>query len=240
MADFPEALPHGPLAEEFTDVFFVTGQMRTEFPEFPGVPWIFNRNMVVVREGSSLTLVNSVRLSDEGLGQLEALGSVDHLVRIGALHDRDDAFYLDRYRPTYWVTRGIEPDGLRPDRELSADGPTPFADCTVVEFSTTTSPEAVLIVERDGGIAVACDALQNWVEPDEHFDDATVELMGTLGFWQPANIGPLFAMRNAPTADDYQRLLDTGFRHALCGHGSPLRDRAADDYAATVERMFAS
>lgn len=240
MGTFPEALPHGPIEEVFPDVFFVTGEMRTTFPEFPGVPWVFNRNMTIVREGTSLTLINSVRLDAQGLAALDALGEVEHLVRIGALHDRDDAFYVDRYHPTYWAIRGIVPEGLSVDKHLAPGGETPFGGCTVFEFTTTAKPEGVLIVDRAGGIAVACDALQNWIKPDGFFTDETVELMGSLGFWQPANIGPLFALRNDPKAEDYERLLEIPFRHALCGHGEPLRDSAHEDYAATVDRTFAS
>jgi hypothetical protein len=240
MATFPEALPHGPIEEVFPDVFFVTGEMRTMFPEFPDVPWVFNRNMTIVREGGALTLINSVRLDEQGLAALDALGEVEHLVRIGALHDRDDAFYVDRYHPTYWAIRGIVPEGLSVDKRLVPGGETPFGGCTVFEFTTTAKPEGILIVDRAGGIAVACDALQNWVKPDEFFSDDTVELMGSLGFWQSANIGPLFAMRNDPKAEDYERLLEISFRHALCGHGEPLRDSAHEDYAATVDRTFAS
>lgn len=239
MTSFPESLPHGSIEEVFPDVFFVTGEMRTEFPEFPDVPWVFNRNMTIVREGTALTLINSVRLDDRGLAALDALGTVEHLVRIGALHDRDDAFYIDRYHPTFWATDGIEPEGIAVDRRLVPGGDTPFGDCTVFRFTTTAKPESILIVDRAGGIAVACDALQNWVAPDQFFDDATIELMKTLGFWQPANIGPLFAMRNDPKADDFERLLAIPFRHALCGHGEPLRDHAHEQYSATVDRMFA-
>jgi hypothetical protein len=239
MTTFPEALPHGSIDEVFPDVFFVTGQMRTTFPEFPDVPWVFNRNMTIVREGASLTLINSVRLDENGLAALDALGAVEHLVRIGALHDRDDAFYVDRYHPTYWATQGIEPVGLSVDKRLVPGGDKPFNDCTIFEFTTTAKPEGILIVNRAGGIAVSCDALQNWLKPDEFFEDDTVELMGTLGFWQPANIGPLFAMRNEPKREDYLRLLDLPFHHALCGHGEPLRDSAHEDYAATVDRTFA-
>jgi hypothetical protein len=240
MTTFPEALPHGPIQEVFTDVFFVTGEMRTSFPEFPDVPWVFNRNMTIVREGDALTLVNSVRLDEHGLAALEQLGTVEHLVRLGALHDRDDPFYLDRYRPTYWAARGVEPEGLEVDVELVPGGRTPFDGCVVFEFTTTAIPECVLVVDRDGGIALACDALQNWVKPDEFFTKDTIELMRTLGFWQPANIGPLFAMRAEPEADDFRRLLQHQFRHALCGHGEPLRDTAHEDYDATIHRIYAT
>ena len=240
MVAFPEALRHGPIEEVFPDVFFVTGETHTTFPEFPDVAWVFNRNMTIVREDDSLTLINSHRLGEEGLAELESLGTVRHLVRLGAHHDRDDPFYADRYRPTVWAAPGIELDGIAIDRVLAAGGETPFSGSTVFVFETTAHPEAILVVDRAGGIAVSADALQNWVQPDEFFDEPTVELMGRLEFWQAANIGPLFALRSAPQAEDYRRLLELPFRHALCGHGEPLRDTAREDYAATLERTFAS
>jgi hypothetical protein len=238
VATFPEALPHGPITEPFTDVFFVTGQMCTTFPEFPGVDWAFNRNMVIVREGDDLTLINTVRLDDDGLAALEALGNVSHVVRIGALHDRDDPFYVDRYSPTFWTLPGIEPDHAV-DRRLVPGGPTPFADCTVFAFETTQLPEGVLVIEREGGIAVGCDALQNWLEPDEHFNAETIEIMTGAGFFQPTNFGPLFMMRSQPEASDFERLLTLEFRHALCGHGEPVRDTAHEAYSARAQQTFA-
>ncbi|HEX9257911.1 MAG TPA: hypothetical protein VF855_00135, partial [Acidimicrobiales bacterium] len=195
MAEFPEVLPHGPIEELFDGIFFVTGQMCTQFPEFPGVDWSYNRNMTVVRDGDELTIVNSVRLTDDGLAELEALGRVTNLVRIGALHDRDDAFYVDRYHPRYWTMPGIEPEDITVDARLTPGGDTPFAGCTVFAFETTNLPEGILVVDREGGVAISCDALQNWIEPDEYFDDGTTKLMGELGFWTPANFGPLFMIR---------------------------------------------
>lgn len=237
---FPEALPHGPIRELFDGVFFVTGQMQTSFPEFPDVDWSFNRNMIIVRDEDELTLINSVRLTEEGLEQLEALGRVTHLVQIGALHTRDDPFYAKRYSPTFWTVPGIEHQELDIDHRLLPMGPTPFLDCSVFLFDTTELPEGVLIIERDGGIAVGCDAIQNWTEPDEHFTDATTDLMTELGFFQEANFGPLFMMRSKPGASDFQRLLEMPFRHALCGHGDPLLDIAHEAYVARAEQVFSS
>jgi len=237
---FPEALPHGPIREVFDDVFIVTGQMQTSFPEFPDVDWSFNRNMIIVREDGDLTLINSVRLTDEGLEELEGLGRVAHLVQIGALHTRDDPFYIDRYSPTFWAAPGIEHEAIKVDHHLFPMGPTPFLDCSVFVFETTALPEAVLIIERDGGIAVGCDALQNWTEPDEHFTDDTIELMTELGFFQEANFGPLFMMRSSPQSSDFDRLLAMPFRHALCGHGDPLNDIAHEAYVARAAQVFNS
>ena len=66
---FPPALPHGKLEQLFDDLFFVTGTMKMKSP-----PLTFSRNMTILREGNSLTLINSVRLDEDGLAQLDALG----------------------------------------------------------------------------------------------------------------------------------------------------------------------
>ena len=78
-------MSHGPFEAIFPDLFRVEGQ----FELLRGVR--IGRNMIVVREGSDLTLINAVRLTPEGEAELEALGTVRHLVKIGAFHDADDA-----------------------------------------------------------------------------------------------------------------------------------------------------
>ena len=104
MDHLPPALAHGALEEVFPGVFFVTGMMKTKLM---GADWQFSRNMTVVREGTALTVINSVRLDDAGLAKLEAVGRVTNVVRIGSLHGRDDAFYKTRYNATFWAPPGI-------------------------------------------------------------------------------------------------------------------------------------
>src|ERR1700742_3063575 len=104
MKQFPPALHHGRLEEVFPDIFFVTGEMQTVLK---GAPFQFSRNMTVVRDADALTLINTVRLDDAGLGQLDALGRVVNVVKIGSLHGRDDAFYKARYGATFWAAPGM-------------------------------------------------------------------------------------------------------------------------------------
>jgi hypothetical protein len=232
----PAALPHGRLEEIFPDVFFVTGMMKTALL---GADWQFSRNMTVMRDGDALTLINSVRLDDSGLAQLDALGRVVNLVKIGALHSRDDAFYRARYGATFWAMPGMTHEhGLVVDRELSPSGEMPFAGCSVFDFRTTKLPECILRIDRAGGILVACDSLQNWLEPDEFFSDESRQMMTEMGFFQSANLGPVWMKVSEPQAPDFVRLRALPFRHALCGHGAPLRNTAADAYAATFQRAF--
>ncbi len=236
MSEFHPALPHGALEEVFPDVFFVTG---TRKGELLGGHWHFSRNMTVIRHGGDLALVNSVRLGDDGLAALEALGNVRHVIRIGALHGMDDAFYLDRYDAEYWAPDGLSEEyGIEPDHVLRDGEAGPFPGTSFFGFAHSKLPEFIVKVDREGGILVACDALQNWREPDEFFSDESRAMMTEMGFFTPANVGPVWRQVNEPGAADFERLLGLEFRHALCGHGEPLRDTARDDYRITFGALF--
>ncbi len=87
-------MPHGDIRQIFKDVFFVTGTNKIHHE---GIDIQTSRNMTIVRSGSELTLINTVRLNEEALQKLDALGVVTNIVRIGAFHGRDDAFYQNRY-----------------------------------------------------------------------------------------------------------------------------------------------
>lgn len=231
---FPSALAHGAIEEVFSDVFVVSGAMKTVLMD---LDWKFSRNMIIVRDGERLILINSVRLNDEGLAQLDQLGKVTDVIRLGALHDRDDAFYLDRYQAQHWVMPGLETG--ENVKLLGQDSPLPIGDASVFRFETTKIPEGILHLDRDGGILVACDALQNWLSPDEHFCDVSKERMQGMGFFTPANIGPVWLQAAEPAADDFNRVKALNFRHALCGHGEPVKDTAHEAFSATFDRIFA-
>jgi hypothetical protein len=229
-----DALPHGQIDEVFPDIFFVTGTMKAEFF---GSPWQFGRNMTVVREGDELTLINCVRLDDAGLSKLDALGKVKNVVRIGSMHGRDDAFYVDRTRAKYWSLRGAPSIGCKVDEELSADS-LPLRNASLFSFEQTKLPECILRLDRDGGIMIACDAFQNWAEPDAFTDADSKKKMQEMGFFTPANLGVAWQHVNEPKAQDFVRLKEVSFQHALCGHGAPLRDTAQAGYHATFKRVF--
>jgi len=99
----PPAAPHGSLREVLPDVFFVTGTMAMSVGI---VPVRFSRNMTVIREGTRLVLVNSVRLDDAGLAALDALGKVTDVIRLAGFHGMDDPFYAERYGAKVWALAG--------------------------------------------------------------------------------------------------------------------------------------
>ena len=237
MDKFHPALPHGDVQEVFPDVFFVTGAMQGHFGG--DSLWQFSRAMTVVREDDRLTICNAIRLGDEGLAQLEALGKVTNVVRVGALHGRDDAFYVDRYGATFWAPPGVPHEfDLVPDEELVPGAKTPFAGCEVFAFKETKLPETVLLVDRAGGIAIGCDALMNYIEPDEFFFPETAEIMKGYGFFKEANCGPVWQQHADPKPGDFARLKERTFKPALCGHGAPLKDRAHEAFSGFWAERF--
>ncbi|NRB20187.1 MAG: hypothetical protein HRU33_22265 [Rhodobacteraceae bacterium] len=229
------ALPHSTITEVLPDVFFVTGTRKWDFME---MNWQFSRNMTIVREGNKLTLFNAVRLSDEGLAELDALGDVVNVVQVGGLHGVDDAFYLDRYNATYWAQPGAGQEGVPVDRELVVGGELPISNAEIFSFKTTKVPECIFRIDRDGGILIACDSLQNYVKPDEFFSEESTKVMTDMGFFQPANVGLVWMQAAEPGAEDFERLSKVSFSHVLCGHGEPVVNGASDAYAATFKRLF--
>lgn len=236
MSSFPEAMPHGEFEELFPDLFYISGTMRNVFF---GDMWQFGRNMFVVREGEDLSVFNSIRLSDEGMEALDRLGTVKNVVKLGSMHGYDDAYYLDRYQDAnYWALPGMPlTEGLEADKMLSADE-LPVSNASLFSFEETKLPESILRLDREGGIMLACDALQNWAEPDSFMDEGTTEKMKGMGFFCSCGVGPAWVHTVEPKPGDFARLKAVDFENALCGHGSPVLGGASQKYAATFKKMF--
>jgi hypothetical protein len=112
-----------------------------------------SRNMVIIRKGNELTLVNTVRLNAQELKTLDSLGKVVHIVRIGTFHGRDDAFYCHQYPYAQLLTlEGTTYEsGLTSHQDLTPQGEMLFTGCSLFVFDTSTLPEGVLHIDREGG-----------------------------------------------------------------------------------------
>lgn len=232
MFAYSPAWPHGPLQPAFPDIFFVVGTNRTHHA---GVDLQTSRTMVVLREGEALTLINSVRLDDAGLRELDALGQVRHVVRLGAFHGRDDPFYCDHYGAALWaLPAAVHADGRTAEHPLTPGGPFPAMAGEVFVFASARFPEAAVILPRDGGILLTCDAIQNWTHVDRFFSPASGELFERQGLIRAANIPSTWLGACAPDIADFHRLLAHRFRHLISAHGEPLRDEA---HAAISARL---
>lgn len=238
MKDYPKALSHDAITEVFPDIYFVTGAMETVLHD---MDWQFSRNMTVVKEDDRLIILNSVRLDEATLEELDKLGQVTDVIRLGCLHGRDDAFFVDRYQANYWTlsTMPSPEPAIQATHFLDKEKQLPMADASLFSFQATQIPEAILHIEKHGGILIACDALQNWLAPDKHFSESSKNMMTEMGFFTPANVGPVWQQVAAPKGSDFEALMTTfSFEHALCGHGEPLLNQAKQQFQSTFDRLF--
>ena len=236
--EYPQATPHGEIKEIFDDVFLVTGSVVMA----PGIQ--LSRNMIIVREDTSLTLISTVRLDDKGLQALDTLGDVKHVVKLGAYHlgdnnGIDDPFYVDRYNAKLWAMPDMNHrQSLSTTNLLTPEGELPFKDVLLFSYETAKKPEALLLINRAGGILISCDSLQNWLEPDEYFSDVAANVMGKAGFFRAANIGPEWLRACEPKASDFSRVLTLEFSHLLPSHGRPIIATAKQEFTTTFSEFF--
>ncbi|WP_412552624.1 hypothetical protein [Shimia sp. MIT1388] len=236
--NFPSATPHGDICEIFPDVFHVTGSVDM----VPGMR--ISRAMTILRDGDALTLVSPIRLSDAGLAQLDALGRVESIVKLGGYHlgaqnGLDDPFYVDRYQATLWALEGMEhKGGLTTDRVLRAGEKMPARDLSLFTYDTSTRPEGMFLLAREGGILITADSLQNWVKPDVFFSKIAAERMGQAGFFKPANVGPEWLRFCTPDASEFERVAALTFQHLLPSHGTPLLHHAKEALLKTFSNTF--
>jgi hypothetical protein len=227
------AWPHGPLTPIFEDLWFVMGTNRVPHA---GVDLQTSRTMLVLRDAKELTLINSVRLDAAGLAELDALGTVKHVIRLGAFHGRDDPFYCDHYGAALWALPGsAHGDGRDADRVL--EEPLPHG-ARVFVFRSAKYPEAALRLPHGGGTLVTCDAIQNWASADRFFSPETAAVFEAQGLIAPANIPSTWLGACAPARDDFERLLALDFKHLVTAHGEPLLDDAHARIAARVCAVF--
>ena len=233
---YSPAWPHSTIKEIFPNIFFVTGTNKTSYS---GVDLQHSRNMIIVRDANKLSLINTVRLDDKGLAALDALGKVENVIRIGAFHGRDDAFYLDHYHAKLWALKEMQHENNRPtDIELIPNGIIPFPACSLFVFETSVHPEGILHIAQEGGIMITCDSIKNWITPDEFFSTETAKLYEEQGFFGAATISDVWKQACKVDASDFVRLNSFEFHHLLSAHGEPLLNYAHEQLVKTIQKGF--
>lgn len=227
----------GEIERVFDDVWWAYGTTRMG----PGV--LIPRTMVILRERGDLVLIHPVMMPDAQQSQLEALGPVKHIVRLGSFHGMDDLAYVQRYAPTVWAPPLVDlKPGIQVHHELVPGGDLPIANAALFKFESSRVPEVALLLNKHDGVLLACDSVQNW----EHTTGCSAigSLVSRLmGFRGRACIGPQWLKAADPEnkkrlSPDFERLLKLNFRHAIGGHGGPILDTARDDLRLQVRRAF--
>lgn len=233
---FP-AWPHSQIKELFPDIFYVTGTNKIDHE---GIHLQYSCNMIILRHGGKLTLVNTIRLNDAGLEALNSLGEVTHVLRIGAYHDRHDAFYLDHYPAKLLALKGMKhAHNHSPERELTPNEALSIPDSQLFVFETSNVPEGALHIARHNGILITCDSIKNWVARDEFFNDETAALYEQQSFFGEATVSDVWMQATQVKCTDFTRLQSMEFRHLLSAHGEPLMNRAHKALAQTINGLIA-
>ena len=228
--------PHGPVEEIADDVFMVRGSIKLNRV------LRISRNMGVIREGSDLTLINPIRLDADGEAQLQSLGQVSNLLRLGPFHGVDDPYYADNFTARFWCQPGGQAYTEPPiDVELGSESTLPFADGELFEFTGTLQPECALLLKRERGILFTCDAIQHY--GDYSYNNLPARLlMPRIGFPKTTIVGPfwlkLMTPEGANLEGDFRRLLELEFDTLLSAHGTLLAGGAHAAVAAAVARTF--
>ena len=236
MNTFAPAQPHDPIQALTDRLYVVRGAMRMN-------PVLrISRNMLIIRHGDELTLVNPIRLNAEGEKALGDLGVVKHILRLGAFHGIDDPWYKHRFGAELWRQPGgtayPEPP---PDRPLEPDTELPFPDADLLCFNGTAQPEAALLVHDPPGILVTCDAVQHY--GDYSHNNLMARLaMPFIGFPKTTVLGPFWLKMMAPEGvvlrSEFDRLLELDFDALIAAHGTYLPSGAKAAVRRAVDKTL--
>ena len=228
--------PHDPVEEIASDVFMVSGSIRMN-------PVIrITRNMAVIRQDNELTLIDPIRLNDEGERQLRDLGTVKRIIRLGCFHGVDDPYYVDTFGAELWSQAGgTTYTAPAITKALTEESELPFADAELFCFKGLKQPEAVLLLEKDGGILFTCDAIQHYGNYGRSNLPARI-MMPLIGFPKMTLIGPIWLKVLTPEGgslkSEFERLLTLEFDNLLSAHGSYLRGGAHAAVEVAFKRAF--
>ena len=232
----PPVYPHDPIEEIAQDVFMVRGSIKIN------ALLRISRNMAVVRHDGELTLVNPIRLNTAEEEKLRSLGTVKRIMRLGPLHGVDDPYYVSTFQAEFWCQPGgttyPQPDI---DVEMESDCALPFLDAQLFCFNGTIQPEAALILQREKGLLLTCDAIQHYGDYNHNNLPARI-ILPFMGFPKTTLVGPIWLKLMTPEGSslktEFEQLLTLDFDALLSSHGSFLAHGAKAAVQAAVEKAF--
>lgn len=228
--------PHGDIEPIGTDMYMVRGSIKLN--RFMRI----SRNMGIVREESEVTLINPIRLKSDTEYKLRALGEIKNIVRLGAFHGIDDAYYVEAFNAQFWSQlNGTAYKDPIIDIEIGMGGLTPVEDCEFFEFRGTTQPECALLLKRDGGVLFTCDSIQHY--GDYSYNNWLAQLlMPRIGFPKTTIVGPIWLKLMTPEGrslkEEFRRLLELNFDKLLSAHGTFLKQGAFKAVKTAAGKAF--
>ena len=237
MTDYPPAYPHGPIEALADDLYAVRGSIAMN-------PLVrITRNMAIVRTPEGLALVNPIRLEADTERELEALGPVRWVIRLGPMHGIDDPYTVDRYQATFCCQAGGK-KYQKPDIDivLEAGSALPIDGATIIPIAGAQQPECALLLDRGNGVLLTCDAIQHYGDYS-HNNWLARLMMPFIGFPKRTIVGPvwlkLMTPANGTLRDSLEKLLDYEFDALFSAHGTFLATGAKHAVRDAIERAYA-
>lgn len=230
MSNYSPVWPHGDIIKAFEGIYVVCG---TNITHFEDMKIQHSRNMTIVECDGDLTLINTVRLNDKGLDELDKLGTIKHVISIGAFHGRDDAFYLDRYKAKLWTVQANS--SYHTTHYLYDTDELPIKNGHFFMFKNSSPSEGFIYIDNNEGIIITCDSIKNWIRIDRFFSEETAKMAMSDGEISKARISPIWLNATGLHKTDFDRLLKLKFKHLISAHGDILRDTAHHDIENSVK-----
>src|SRR5690554_3739987 len=232
---YPPSYPHDEIENIFRGVYFLHGSIKMG----PGMR--MNRNMIILKDGDELSLINPVRMNNESLSKLDELGVVRRILRLGDFHGLDDAFYIDRYKCEFWAQDGQETYKTpRITNQISSSVNCPFPNSQFFTFESAQYPEAAILL-KDHKLLITTDSVQYYSDWS-YFTWFTKLAFKLLGFKIGVNIGPPWLKRvtakGSSLKADFEKLLELDFNSIVAAHGVLMRLGAKEALSEEVARTF--
>ncbi|WP_372874683.1 hypothetical protein [Pseudomonas sp.] len=197
--------------------------------------------MVILQSGPELTLINPVRMNEEGLAALDLLGKVSKIIRLGDFHGLDDEFYLNRYKCAFWAQQDQETyKSPSPTKIINSSTTGPISNSEFFIFETAIFPEAALLI-KEHKLLITTDSIQyhsDW----SYFSRLTKFAFKLLGFKTGLNIGGPWLKRVTPKGktlkNDFEALLALDFDAIIAGHGALTKNGAKELLKIKMSNVF--
>jgi len=222
---------NGPLLKVYDDVYQVRGS--ADLIDIVGKPTV-GRCMTIIVDDGELHIINSVRVKPETEAEMDKLGKIKHVYKLGWNHGMDDPYYVEKHGATFWAMPGMKGRmGVEPQKQLTEEAVLPIKGSKFFAFKACAKElEGAIWLERNGGMVVVCDTLTNYAAPWDGYSIAGKLAIKTIAGTFGSHLKPLRQdlVKRGGTAkgfgEDIARLCDMKFDVMFSAHGWPLKPKA--------------
>ncbi len=120
---------------------------------------------------------------------------------------------------------------------MEPNGNFPFNEASFFSYETSKQPEGLILINKNGGILISADSIQNMV-PDRFFSPLGKLVLRIGGFFKVANVGPAWLKKCKPEQSDFIKVKELKFNHLVPSHGQPIKHKAKEEVSKTYHTLF--